>query len=115
MSHKPPDPGQLRHQLIIEQPIPPDGTFDVSTDAAWSPMGTRWGSLDPLSGQKLQLAMQTVAEVTHECWLRYDPSLLISPACRISFRGRAFNIVYVLNLSEQGVWLYLLLKENVTT
>ncbi len=113
MSHKPPDPGELIHLMTVETPIAQAGTFDLTTDGGWSPLGKRWGTLEPLTGQKLQVAMQMIAEVTHERWMRFDPNLSLTPACRMTFRGRVFGVVYVLNLLEQGIWWYVLLREVV--
>jgi SPP1 family predicted phage head-tail adaptor len=73
--------------------------------------GTLWASIEPMSGRELFTAQQINAEITHKIRLRYYAGL--TPAKRILFGTRVFNILYVMNIEERNVEHLVYAKELV--
>jgi SPP1 family predicted phage head-tail adaptor len=62
-----------------------------------------WGRLVPLEGREQETAQRIVAGVTHEWLVRYSSALAtLTPAHRISWSGRTFQIATVLNTEARN-------------
>lgn len=110
--------GELRHRLVIEHSAvgSPPRTATGARDASWTTLCTVWGSLEALSGRRLEAAQATWPEATGESVIRFrenvynadrDKTLL-----RISYRGRYYPIGKVLNRADRNIELRLLWKEG---
>lgn len=107
-------PGHLRHRVDVQR----RGEIRTDTGAstpAWESLGTRWASIEPLSGRELEVAQSVDARVTHAIDLRYVH--MLDPSCRIMWinRGRvvALNVVSVLNVDSRNVLSRVLAVEQV--
>lgn len=83
--------GKLRHRLTIQirAAITPD-SFGADT-AAWTDLVTVFGSVEPLSGNKLIAASQISPELSHEIRLRFRSG--VSPRNRLAWRLYTFTAV----------------------
>ena len=72
-------------------------------------LGQRWASIEPLSGREYMEAAQMGSEVTHRIRLRYFDGLTTKH--HLTYGGRTFNIVSMLDLNEGGVVHELMCKE----
>lgn len=72
-------------------------------------LGQRWASIEPLSGLEYLEASQMGSEVTHRIRLRYFDGLTTKH--RLTYNGREFNIVSILNRNERNVVHELMAKE----
>lgn len=72
-------------------------------------LGQRWASIEPLSGREYMEASQMGSEVTHRIRLRYFSGLTTKH--HLTYGGRTFNIVSMLNLDEGNVVHELMAKE----
>lgn len=92
------------------------GAYTETLDAgALAPTSARpstvWAAIEPLSGQQYFAAKQTMSEVTHRVTMRYLSGVLST--MRLSFSGRYFSIVSVINLDERNRYLVLMVTEAV--
>lgn len=83
--------GTLRHRIEIF--TPPTGATK-NAYGEWSDdytsVGTRWGSVETLSGAEVIQAAQQQATASHKVMLRYFDGL--TPRHRLKFGARIFNI-----------------------
>lgn len=111
--------GRLRHRLTFEEGA---ASKDVHGQAirVWNGVGTRWGSVEPLSGKENYTAEQTQGRVTHKITIRNRPPVLTVPSNQLRVRWavtgkpvRIFNITTSLNWQERGVESHVLAEEAV--
>jgi len=77
----------------------------------WETVATTNAEFELLSGRELIAAQAVQSEVTHNVTIRYRAG--ITPAMRISYGGRLFNIHAVLDESERHRMLTLLCSEGL--
>lgn len=77
----------------------------------WSSLDRAWAEVKPLSGTELYKARQATAEVTHQITMRWRAG--ITPALRIFFNSRYFEILSAINVEERNRELQLLCKEHI--
>ena len=65
------------------------------------------------SGKEILMAGQVQSEISHKILLRYQDG--ITPAMRLLYESRVFNIRYVANSGERRNTLELLVQEGVAT
>lgn len=110
--------GKLRHRLLIE--VKSAGSPQRSTTGAsameFTELCTVWGSIEPLSGRRLETAQATWPEATVEVRIRYRSEVLDADTAaqpmRIFFGGRYYPIGKVLNIEERNRELRLLCKQG---
>lgn len=105
--------GPLRHLVTVERAT-------VSEDAAgapvksWSTLEATWAGVEPLTGQERFIAHQSAPDVTHRITLRWSTALAgLSPADRVLYSGRVFDLRAVLNLDERNATIECLATERV--
>lgn len=112
----------LRHRLSLQDEVmAPDGAGGYSK--SWQTVAELWAEIEPvtgadsrissLAGKETVLGGQLQSEVTHRIYLRYRAG--VTPAQRLLFDNRAFNIRYAVNSEERGDTLVLLAQEGVAT
>ena len=110
--------GKLRHRLLIEQKTSgsPQRSGTGASALAWTTLLTVWGSLEVLSGRRLEAAQATWPEATVEAKVRYRSEVLDADTAgtpmRISFGGRYYPIGKVLNPEERNIELRLLCTQG---
>lgn len=101
--------GRLRHRLDFESPNTAVDSYGEATLEPWTLSTILWGSLEPLSGRELIAAQQAQAETTHRVRVRYEADIV--PTMRISYGGRYFQILSIINREERGRELEIMCKE----
>lgn len=106
--------GALRHQVTVERPVrAQDAAGAVTT--TWTAVATPWAAVEPMRGQERFVAQQVAAEVSHKITLRYESALAgMTPAWRISFGSRRFDLLAVLDPGERNTVIECLAVERVT-
>lgn len=106
-------PGDLRHEIEIQVQGTARGDAGEILDS-WTTEtnGSIWASIKPGSGREFLAAKQINAEITHEIKLWYYPAGL-TPAKRILFGTRIFNIIQVMNIEERNIEHLVYAKEMV--
>jgi SPP1 family predicted phage head-tail adaptor len=102
--------GDLRHRVTLQSPTVTQNDLGEDT-TTWPEAGTFWAAVNPLSGNELFRAKQVNAEVTHEIEMRWTP--LVTPANRIKFGTRIFEILSAINVEERNKKLLLSCKEHI--
>ena len=110
--------GALRHRLTIESKTAgsPTRTATGASALSWATLLTVWGSLEPLSGRRLEAAQATWPQATFEARIRFRSEVTSADTAgtplRLSFGGRYFPVGKVLNLEERDVELRLLCSQG---
>jgi SPP1 family predicted phage head-tail adaptor len=112
---------RLRHRLTLQQEVrTPDGAGGYTR--SWEDVAELWGEIIPLtgsgssargSGKEIVFAGQIQAEISHRILLRYRSD--ITPAMRLLYENRLFNIRMVADPDEKRDTLQLLVQEGVAT
>lgn len=103
--------GSFRHRIAITEI---QNSVDANGDPTetWVAFDSRWASIAPQSGTEVIEGDRATSDVTHRFGMRFVSGL--TPANRITFGDREFEIVSVLNTDETGVEHVVEAKEVVT-
>lgn len=95
--------GHLRHRITFErqQQFGRDALGQVVVE--WQPLATVWAAIEPANGRELWHAEQVRAETTHLVQARGRPDWRPTTADRITFAGRMFELVSVIDVQERGI------------
>lgn len=107
--------GKLNKRVIVQVNTPSQDGFGQPIPS-WSTHDTIWAAIDPLVGAELVKAQQIAPEATVKITTRYrvDPNtnvVDITPANRILWGTRIFEINAVIDPLEKNEELRLLCKE----
>jgi SPP1 family predicted phage head-tail adaptor len=101
--------GQMRHRVTLQYPAKvPDG--QGGTTDTWTDTATVWAGIFPMSGNEVIRAKQAQTQITLKVriWYRTD----VTPAWRVVFGNRVFDIDTIINREEKNVVLELLCSEK---
>lgn len=110
--------GELRHRLAIQTKSAgsPTRTATGASALDWATLMTVWGSLETLSGRRLEAAQATWPEATGESMVRYREEIsaadLSKTPMRITQGGRTYVVGKVIDKDGTKVALRLLWKEG---
>lgn len=110
--------GRLRHRLVIQKKSAgsPQRSATGASATTWTDLLTVYGSLEALSGRRLEAAQATWPEASGESLVRYrseiDDADKDGEPLRISFGGRYYPVGKVLNADGRNRELRLLWKEG---
>jgi SPP1 family predicted phage head-tail adaptor len=99
--------GELRHRITIMQP-----STDRDESGELLPpveFAQRWASIDAMTGQQFYRAQQFSSQANYQIGIRYLPGAL--PKMTVLFKGRTFEILYVLNEQERSIKTTLYCRE----
>ena len=91
--------GKLRHRVAIEAPSTERSSYGRSVDD-WCKVAGAWADLIPLTGTEAEDARQYHATATTKILLRHRRGIELTTKHRITFRGRAYHIGFILNHDE---------------
>jgi SPP1 family predicted phage head-tail adaptor len=110
---------RLRHRMTLQQEVQAsDGAGGYTR--SWADVAELWGEIIPLtgtgssmrgSGKETLFGDQIQAEISHRILLRYRCD--ITPAMRLVYETRLFNIRMVADVHEKRNTLQLLVQEGV--
>jgi len=90
--------GVYRHYITITQSVT-TGTGQRGQDITTpTTIVSCFAAIEPLTGKKLDIARQVVADATHEITMRYFAGVV--PECQVQYQGRTFNVGAVKDLWE---------------
>jgi head-tail adaptor len=91
--------GRLRHRVEVQAH---GGTLDARGDSSqkYVSVGTRWASIEALSGRELEIERRTDERVTHEIRMRYDRALRLTTRHRLSWVDPGTGVVTIFNVVD---------------
>lgn len=102
--------GQLRRRVTIQQRSATQDEYGQPlTD--WTDVATVYAAVEPLNGRELLAAQAVNSEVSHNVTIRYRAG--VTPAMRLNYGGRLFNIHAVLDENERHRMLTLQCSEGM--
>lgn len=102
--------GKLRKRIEIQRRSSVQDDFGQPL-TSWTTFAATNAEFEPLNGRELVAAQAVQSEVTHTVTIRYRAG--ITPAMRIKYAGRLFNIHAVLDEAERHRMLTLLCSEGM--
>jgi len=103
-------PGELRHRLVLEQPVETaDGAGGVTR--SYATVTTVWAALVPVSARGAVEAAGVGAEVTHRIVIRFGPD--ITTGHRLRDGSRIFRIVAWRDQDGSGRFIEISAQERV--
>lgn len=110
--------GKLRHRLVIEKKSSgsPQRSATGAPATTWATLITVYGSMESLSGRRLEAAQATWPEASGESVIRYRSEIYDADTAgtplRVSFNGRYYPIGKVLDPMERRKELRLIWKQG---
>lgn len=101
--------GRLRKKVTIERYTTARGSYGEEVET-WATLLSVWASIEPMTGNEKIQGGAVDAKVTHMIKMRDTD---ITPADRITWSSRTFNITKVLDVSERGRELVIEAIESV--
>ena len=103
--------GTLRHRVTLQEFVEIVDEYGTPIGEGWEDIATVWAAVEPITGREYIELHNTQSELSHKVTMRYRPG--VTPANRLLFNGRQFDIQSVLNLEERNRELVLMCKEKV--
>lgn len=103
------DPGKLRHEMVMEDPVRAADALGGQI-VTWTEVATLWAHLEPATANPVDRADAEEAEITHRIVLRFDAR--VWRGRRLRKGGRIFAIRAVRDLDETGRYLLCLTREE---
>lgn len=103
--------GQLRHLVTIQERSTTRDSVSGQVVEDWTDGDTVWAAVQPLSGKELEHAQAIKAQINTKIVIRFHAG--VTPASRIKFNDRLFNVVSVINTDELNVELICMCEEVV--
>ncbi|MEB1809030.1 MAG: phage head closure protein [Bacillaceae bacterium] len=98
--------------LVFTEPKDDAGGYvDEWPNVGWEEIATLWASVEPLRGRDFYEAQQSQAEISHKVIIRYREGVERSQT--INFKGRRFDIEYIINPNEKNQFLELMCVERL--
>lgn len=101
--------GPLRHAITVQKNTPTRDATGGTVDS-WSTHCTARARVEPMTGREYVGSERVTDSTTHKFTLRYQAG--ITPAMRISWGSRTFDIQSVINHEEKGRWLFIMAVEH---
>lgn len=102
--------GDFRNPITIESTSELNDAYG-EPDKTWSTFATTWAAIEPQIGKEFFDASQVNAELVTRFRLRYHAG--ITPAMRVVYNSRNFNIESIVNINERNIELILTCIEDV--
>lgn len=104
--------GNLRNKAIVQSiGAIVDDEFGGVAPVDFQDFKTVWCNITPLSGKENFNGAVDVSKVTHKIKIRYTTG--INASQRLSWSGRVFNFVSVINFGERDKEIVILAEEQI--
>lgn len=104
------EPGDLCYRVILQRRDSSRDRLGGET-VTWKDVGVTWAAAVPLSGRELIAAQQKHAEITTRFRIRYRAEM--SPAWRVIWEGRSYDVLDVVDVDGQHWELDLLCSSGL--
>ncbi len=100
--------GRLRHQVTVQQATHAQDAYGATTET-WSTYVQAWAGVEPIRGTERFEAAKNQAQADTKIVMRYRSG--ITPAMRVLFGSRIFDIQSVIEPNTRRRELHLMCKE----
>lgn len=104
------DIGRLKHRITFQKLVNSKNEYG-ELENSWNDVITVWAEVRPTTGRSFFNAKQINSEISHSVYIRYRNGL--SPNMRIKFKGRIFEVLYIMNVNEDNTLMQIYCKELV--
>lgn len=101
--------GEMRHRISLQ--VKTITKAEGIPQENWITLVTVWASITNISGKEYFQAASVQSEITTRIQIRYRPE--ITPAMRVLYGSRLFNILSVIDKDERHHELELMCKEVI--
>lgn len=101
-----------RHKITIQEFVEEVDEYGTPIESGWQDVMTVWASIEPIRGSEYIQLQNTQAELSARIRMRYRPD--ITPAMRVLYQDRVFDIQSVIDINEQHTHLELMCVEKVS-
>ena len=102
------NPGFLRHTVTIQQRAA--GTDESgAANGNWTDFATVHAAMWPLRGKELYAAQEYASSVEVRIRIRYAPGIV--PSMRVTWQGRVFEVLYIVDPELRHITLDLMCRE----
>jgi len=105
------NPGKLGHRVTLQEYKEVVDQYGTPIDQGWQDVATVWASVEPIRGREYVLLQNTQSELTTRIRIRYRAG--ITPAMRVLYGTRGFDIQSVIDPEERHIELQLMCIERV--
>jgi head-tail adaptor len=106
-----PAAGALNQRVTIMRPQRTQDASGQVVDGSPVSVGSRWASVEPVTGREADLAERLTAETTHRVTFRSNRALTIQKTDYLVWRTRRFEIEAVSDFPPEG-YLIVMAKET---
>ncbi|AHM56406.1 hypothetical protein EAL2_c11080 [Peptoclostridium acidaminophilum DSM 3953] len=103
------NPGILRHRITIQKHSAAENEIGEKT-VGYQDDYSLWARVEPASARDIERLGKTETEVSHKILIRHKAG--ITSSNRITFKGRIFDIVGIINAGEQNKTLSIFCVER---
>lgn len=109
------NPSKFNELVSIEVQTLTDDNYggQTKTWATLSGASALWASIEPISAWEKYQAQKMEVPITHKMMMRYFST--ITPAMRVKFGTRIFEICEVINIEEANSYLKIMAVEGTAT
>lgn len=102
--------GDLKHEIILQYPKRTPDTWS-GREITWIDSATVWAAVWPIRSSPVVDNQKREIEATHRfrIWFRTK----INQEYRISFRGREYTIISIINPNESNIYLDIMASDRV--
>lgn len=101
-------PGRMNKRVTLQQPGGvPDGAGGMTE--GYTDVATVWAEVEPLREEEVVASQRIEGRVTHRVGMWYRPG--VKEDMRLTFEGRALDIVSIIDPKEEHKELHLLCRE----
>lgn len=103
--------GAMQNRIAI-QALTDTVTASGGTSDTWTTVKTVWARVEPIAGREYFREQALHGDTTHRVTMRYQKD--VTRKHRVLHKGRAFDVLSVINREELGIDTILLCKERDT-
>lgn len=101
------NPGKMHQRIVIQARTATEDTQWDDT-ITWADYLTRWADVNPVTARERMRNQGPSSEATYKITMRYESAL--TDQHRITWNGKIFDIVGIINVDERDTTLEVLVK-----
>ena len=103
--------GAMRHRIGIQAKTTARNTAGGLVET-WTTSSTVWGQVIPLAGSEKIRAMAVDSRLSHKVRMHHGDASSVTPAMRLTYDSRTFEIHVVVNRGEMDAEVEMLVSED---